>query len=322
MQIIKTTVPQNGQVTPAFDTLGLPIALLTYHNVDVLDGTPSLKLQTPRFGQDPLNPSTTWIDVLEISPGISTDADDAGAITPAQVRNHLEIPNLILEGAGAARNYVYLVQSGRRVPKFYGAAASTPGHDAAAAFAEADQQQLVNQVARLSNQTPSNRIPNILRIALGVNQTTAAVDFFIGLAEPQRFVNNPVPRAVNVTMANGTALSTFFELAPGEKVVGIQTPAAFTTVDLNFETPKFASNGQYLDPSITTDANWLSVAEYVTEQTLLTGALPGDVFKWYGAAQDQYLMIPELPYLELPRYMRLKGSGNQGADRIITLFIQ
>lgn len=323
MQIIKATVPQNGQVTPAFDTQGLPIALLTYFGVDVLDGTPSLKFQTPRPGQDPNSATTTWIDVLEISPGISTDADDAGAIAPTTTRPVLEIPNLILEGAGAARNYVYLVQSGKRIPKFFGAAASTPGHDAAAAFAEADQQELVNQVSRLSNSFPPPRLPNILRINLGVNQTTAAVDFFLGLAEPNRFVNNPQPYTKTVNIANGAAFSEFFELAPGEKLVGIATPAAFTTVDLTLETPKFDAAGKYLDPAVTTDANWLAVGEYVTEQTILTGSTPGDIFKWVGAAQDQFLAVPDMSqYLELPRYMRLKGSGNQGGARVVTLYIQ
>lgn len=324
MKFAKATVPQNGQNSNYIDTEGLPIVGLVYFNVDVLDGTPSLKFQTPAPGQDPNNTAAVWIDVLEISPGISTDADDAGAIAPAQTRPFLEIPNLILEGAGAGRNYFYCVQKGARIPKFYGAAASTPGHDAAAAFAEADQQQLANQVARLSNQfAPNfNGIPRILRVALGVNQTTAAVDFWVALGEPFRFVNNPNPRPVNVTIANGATFSDFFELAPGEKVVGIATPAAFTTVDLNFETPKLDAAGRFLDPAISTDANWLTVAEYVTEQTLLTGATPGDIFKWYGAAQGQFLHVPDLNAVELPRYMRLKGSGAQGAARVVTLYIQ
>jgi hypothetical protein len=297
---------------------------LVYFNVDVLDGTPSLKFQTPAPGQDPSNPAATWIDVLEVSPGISTDADDTASGAPVQVRPFLEIPNLILEGAGAGRNFFYCVQKGARIPKYYGAAASTPGELDAQAFSIPASQRIHNQIARLSNQlSPNvNGIPRILRIALGTNQTTAAVDFWVALGEPFRFVNNPNPRAVTVTIANAAAFSDFFELAPGEKVVGIATPAAFTTVDLNFETPKLDATGKFLDPAISTDANWLTVAEYVTEQTLLTGATPGDIFKWYGAAQGQYLHVPDLNAVELPRYMRLKGSGAQGATRVVTLFIQ
>lgn len=320
MKLIKVTVPQNGQNSPAFDTEGLPLAALTYFNVDVLDGTPALKFQTPRFGQDPGNPSTTWVDVLEVAPGISTDADDAGTLAPSQSRPLFEIPNLILEGAGAGRNHFYLVQSGKRVPKFHGTAGAVPGEDetTGTATTEASMQHITNQIARLSNSFAAQRLPNTLRIALGVNQTTAAVDFWLGFAEPQRFVNNPGLRPVEVTIANATAFSTFFELAPGEKLVAIQTPAAFTTTDLVLETVKPG-----LDPIITTDANWLALSGYVTEQTLLTGSVPEDVVKLVGAAQDQYLMVPDLSnYIELPRYLRLKGSGNQGAARTVVLWIQ
>jgi hypothetical protein len=319
MKLVKVTIPQSGQNSPVFDTENLNIVGLTYFNVDVLDGTPSLKFQTPAPGQDPLNPAATFIDVLEVAPGISTDADDAGAITPAQTRPYLEIPNLILELAGAGRNYFYCVPKGNRVPKFYGVAASTPGHDAAAAPTEGDFQQTANQLARVSNYfPPGGSIPRFLRIALGANQTTAAVDFYVALAEPtQSLIRNTSPRQVTVNFGNGNAFSDFFELFPGEKLVGIATPAAFTTADLNLETPKPG-----LDQAISTDANWLTVAEYVTEQTVLTGATPGDVFKWYGAAQGQYLAVPDINAIELPRYMRLKGSANQGAARVVTLFIQ
>lgn len=324
MKIVKLTVPQSGQNSNFIDTEGLPIVALTYGNVDVLDGTPSLKFQTPAPGQDPSNPSATWIDVIEIAPGISTDADDAGTLAPAQVRNFLEIPNLILEGAGAGRNHFYCVQKGARVPKFLGAAGAVPGEDAAAAFAEGDLQKVYNQLARLSNSfVPSaNGIPRILRIALGVNQTTAAVEFFVGLAEPTRHVPPLNPRTQTVTFNNAEAFSSFVELAPGERIVGIATPAAFTTTDLTFETTKFDTNGKHLDPAISTDANWVAVSEYVTEQTLLTGSVPDAVFEWTGAAQGQYLTVPELNVLELPRYLRLKGSGAQGAARTVTLFIQ
>lgn len=319
MKLVKITIPQNGQNSPVFDTEGLPIVGITYFNVDVLDGTPSLKFQTPAPGQDPLNPSATFIDVLEVAPGASTDADDTGAVAPAQVRAYLEIPNLILELAGAGRNYFYCVQKdARRIPKFYGTAASTPGDDVEAPTAPQGQ-QLVNQVARISNYfAPAGSIPRFLRIALGVNQTTAAVDFWVALGEPtQNLVRNSSPRQINVNFGNGNAFSDSFELAPGEKIVGIATPAAFTTVDLNLETPKPG-----LDPSISTDANWLTVAEYVTEQTILTGSTPGDVFKWYGAAQGQYLAVPEINAIELPRFLRLKGSNTQGGARVATLFIQ
>lgn len=324
MKFVKLTVPQSGQNSNFIDTEGAQIVALTYFNVDVLDGTAVLKFQTPAPGQDPSNPSATWIDVMEISPGISTDADDAGTITAEQVRTFLGIPNLIFEGAGAARNHFYCVQKGNRIPKFMGAAASTAGHDAATAFAEADQQQLANQVARLSNQFPASAlgIPRILRVNVGANQTTAAVDFWLGLAEPVRTVPNPNPRSTTVAINNGEAFSTFFELQPGEKLVGIATPAAFTTTDLTLETPKLNSSGVPLDPSVGTDANWLAVSEYVTEQTVLTGSLPEAVFKWSGAAQGLYLTVPELNAIELPRFLRLKGSGNQGAARTVTLFIQ
>lgn len=318
MKLIKVTVPQSGQNSPVFDTEGLPIVGLTYFNVDVLDGTPALKFQTPAVGQDPLNPSATFVDVLEISPGISSDADDAGAIAPTTTRPLLEIPNLILELAGAGRNYWYCVQK-NRVPKFYGAAASTPGEDATTtAPTESDDQQLINQVARLSNYAPpAGQIPRYLRIALGTNQTTAAVDFWVALGDTPSVKPLVNPQSINVNIANGAAFSEPFELAPGQKLVGISLPAAFTTVDLNFETVKPG-----LDPAVSTDANWLTVAEYVTEQTILTGATPGDVFKWVGAAQGSYLVVPEINAAELPRFLRLKGSSTQGAARVVTLFIQ
>lgn len=321
MRFLLATVPQSGQNSNYIDTQGLPIVGITYHNVDVLDGTPALKFQTPANNQDKENPSATWIDVLELSPGVATDADDAGSLTPDTERTALGIPNLLLEGTGALTNDFFL-RSIDDIPQYFGAAASALGEDPGAAFAEAATQEMANQISRLSNTKRPFRLPNILRIALGANQTTAAVQFWVALGEPKKLVFNDQIRKVQVSFANGDADSTYFELFPGERLVGIELPAAFTTTDLTFQTPK--PNGLYstLDPAVITDANWLNVKEWVNEQTILTGALPGDIFKWPSAAQGKYLAVPDLPYLELPRYLRLHGSGNQGAARTVTLYIQ
>lgn len=323
MKFVSVTVPASGASTLKtsnfFDTGGLPIVGLTHYNSSFASTTPvNLKFQTPAPGQDHQNPSATWIDVLEISPGINTDADDAGDTTLESVRPALNMPALQFVQGGdefflIPTPYIPMV---KEVPT-----ADTLGAiDVAASPGEAQLQQVANQVARLSNFGRNNKFPNILRIAIVTDNAAldAAKIFTIALGEP---VNRIAPelaplKRITVSFANGDADSTYFELAPGERLAGIITPAAFTTTNLTLQTVKPG-----FDPSVITDANWLNLVQYVSDNTLFASGVPTSVFKWMQAAQAQYMVVPDLPYSEMPRYLRLHGSGNQGAARTVTLVI-
>lgn len=327
----KVTIPASGASTLKtsnfFDTEGRPIVGLTHFNSSFASTTPvNLKFQTPAVGQDHQNPSATWIDVLEISPGINTDADDAGDTTLESVRPALNLPALQFVQGGdefflIPEPYIPMV---KEVPT-----ADTIGaiDSAATNPSEAQAQQAFNQIARLSNHPFGiNKFPNILRIAIVTDNAAldAAKDFYVALGEvvtpkPIRETNH---KRITVSFANGDADSTYFELAPGERLAGIILPAAFTTTNLTLQTVKPTGNGpQTLDPAVITDANWLNLVQYPTDAPLFASAVPTSIMKWVGAAQAQYLNVPVLPYPEMPRYLRLHGSGNQGAARTVTLVI-
>lgn len=306
MRFITVTIPQNGQNSAAFSTDGLPIAALT-HFVASFDGSPTFKLQTLAAGQDPNNASATWIDLQEISPNIYTDADDAGALTLEEQRNFLGIPNEILAEGG---NDMFMIPN-TVIPAFPGIDATTP--------TEAEVQRISNQVARLSNyRAYPAALPQWLRIACGVNQTTAARVFYVGVNDPNEptFPRKQMARRIAVSFANTDADSTYFELNPGEKIVGIETPAAFTTADLTLQTVKPG-----VDPSLTTDANWLDLVEWLHPYPAAASIAPTPILKWDAAAQGKYLVVGDLPFPSLPQYLRLHGSTGQGAARTAYVYV-
>lgn len=305
MKIKKVTVPQSAAVSNFFDTEGLPIFGIR-KNIAGLDGTTEFALQTPAPGQDPSNPSAVWIPVIE--PGVGARIVDAGGAAAAENnRPAYHIPTGVFDVAGS--DQLFLFNNPQTPIKSFLATDVT-----ATSMGEAEGQALSNAFAALLNKQRTPRLPNILRINLTNNQTTAAVPFDIYLAEPQRFVNQDAPRFVDVVIPNADADSNFFDLAPGEKVVGLAIPAAFTTVDLNFQTVKDG-----FDPAVITDANWVNLVH----ATSMRGATAAQhIWQHIGAAQGAYLVVPELPYLELPRFLRLHGSGAQGAARTVRVFIQ
>jgi hypothetical protein len=306
MKIKTVTVPQGASRSNFFDTEGLPIAGLR-KTLALLDGTTEFALETPAPGQDHLNPSAVWIPVLE--PGVGARVSDAGGAAAAEnTRAAFNILTGVFDVAGS--DGVFYLFPNPQIPQ-----KSYLGTDVTAtSMGEAEGQALTNAFAYLINKQPTPRLPNILRVNLTNNQTTAAVSFDIGLAEPALFVRNDSPRFVDVVIPNGDADSNFFEIAPGEKIIGIATPAAFTTTDLNFQTVKPG-----LDPVIITDANWLNLVSAVNMRAATAAA---HIFQWIGAAQGQYLAVPELPFAELPKFIRLHGSGAQGAARTVRIFIQ
>jgi hypothetical protein len=301
------TVPQSASVSNFFDTEGKPIIGLT-KTLAVFDGTTEFALQTPALGADHLNPAAAWVPVLE--PGVGARAvDAAGAAAAENTRNAFGILTGIFDVAGSDANF-FLFPNPQVPLKSFAATDVT-----ATSMGEAEGQALSNAFAYSFNKQPTPRLPNILRVNLTNSQTTAAVTFQIALAEPALFKRGDAPRFVDVTFLNGDADSSFFELAPGERVIGIQTPAAFTTTDLNFQTVKPG-----LDPVIITDANWLNIVNAVAMRAAAAGA---HIWQWIGAAQAQYVAVSELEqYLELPKFLRLHGSGNQGAQRVVRVFIQ
>jgi len=307
MKFKPVTVAQSASRSGFFDTEGLPIIGLT-KTLAVFDGTTEFALETPGFQQDFLNPAAAWVPVLEPSVGArATDA--AGAAAAENTRPAFNILTGIFDVAGSDQNF-YLFPNPQNPIKSYAATDVT-----ATSMGEAEGQALSNAFAYLINKQPTPRLPNILRVNLTNSQTTAACTFQIALAEPALFKKNDNPRFVDVIFLNGDADSTFFELAPGERVVGILTPAAFTTADLNFQTVKPG-----LDPVINTDANWLNIVNAVAMRAAAAGA---PIWQWIGAAQAQYLAVPELSqYLELPKFIRLHGSANQAAQRTVRVFIQ
>lgn len=307
MRFKPVTVPQSAAVSNFFDTEGLPIIGLT-KTLAVFDGTTEFALQTPALGQDHLNPAATWVPILE--PGVGARATDAGGAASAEnTRNAFGILTGIFDVAGSDANF-YLFPNPQIPIKSY------LGTDVTAtSMGEAEGQALTNAFAYYLNKQKTPRLPNILRVNLTNSQTTAAVTFQIALAEPALFVRNDSPRFKDIIFPNGDADSEFFELAPGEKIIGIQTPAAFSSVDLNFQTVKPG-----LDPAINTDANWLNIVNAVAMRAAAAGA---HIWQWIGAAQAQYVAVSELEqYLELPKFLRLHGSGNQGAQRVVRVFIQ
>lgn len=306
MRFKTVTVPQSAAVSNFFDTENLPIIGLN-KTPALLDGTTEFALQTPAPGQDPSNPAAVWIPVLE--PTVGARVSDAGGAAAAEnSRNAFGILTGVFDVAGS--DGLFFLFPNPQVPAKGFAATDVT----ATSMGEAEGQALSNAFAYLINKQPTPRLPNILRVNLTNAQTTAAVVFNIAFAEPALFVRNSAPRRVDVTIPSGDADSNFFELAPGEKVVGIVTPAAFTTVDLNFQTVKPG-----LDPVITTDTNWLNLVTAVNMRAATTAA---HIFQAVALAQGQYLAVPELPYLEIPKFLRLHGSANQAATRIVTLFIQ
>lgn len=326
----KVTIPTSGastlKVSNYFDTEGRPIVGLTHFETTWAATTPvELKFQTPAPGQDVNNPSATWIDVLELSPGVHIDADDAGAITLQSTRPALQLPALQFVQGG---DEFFLIPTPYKPLLKEVPTADTIGAPDASAFAEAEQQRIYNQVARLSNHpNGANKFPNILRVAIVTDNAalSAAKDIYIALGEIN--VNKPPIQQTNlrrfdVTFANGDADSSAFQLAPGERLAAIITPAAFTTTNLTLQTPKPTGvGGNTLDPVILTDANWLNVVQYVSDDPLFTAQLPTSIVKFMQIAQAGYYNVPELPYNEMPRYLRLHGSGAQAAARTVTLVI-
>lgn len=307
MKFKQVTVPQSGSRSNFFDTENLPIVGIT-KTLAVFDGTTEFALETPAPGQDPSNPSAVWIPVLE--PGVGARVSDAGGAAAAEnTRNAFGILTGIFDVAGSDANF-YLFPNPQVPLKSFLATDVT-----ATSMGEAEGQALSNAFAYLINKQRTPIVPSTLRVNLTNNQTTAAVTFNIALAETTQFRPNTSIKFVDVVIPNGDADSNFFELAPGEKVVGIATPAAFTTADLNFQTVKPG-----LDPAVITDANWLNLVSAIA----MRGATAAPhIFQWIGAAQGQYLATPELSnYLELPKQLRLHGSANQGAARTVRIFIQ
>lgn len=307
MKIKTVTVPQGAAVSNFFDTEGLPIVGIR-KTVGALDGTTEFALQTLAPGQDLSNPAAIWIPVLE--PGVGArDTDGAGANSAENNTLVHRILANVFDGAGTDGHlYMYATPN---VPRVGFAATDVT----ATSMGEAEGQALSNAFAYLINRLPTPPLPSILRVNLTNNQTTAAVTFEIYLAEPQRFAPKTSPRRLDVIIPNGDADSGFVELAPGERIVGIATPAAFTTATLTFQTVK---NG--LDPSISTDANWLNLVNAVN---MRAAGAPSNIWQWLSAAQGQYMAVPEFSvFLELPRFLRIHGSANQAAQRTVTLFIQ
>lgn len=307
MKIKTVTVPQGSSRSNFFDTENLPIIGLR-KTLALLDGTTEFALETPAPGQDPSNPSAVWVPVLESGVGArATDA--AGAAAAENTRNAFGILTGVFDVAGS--DGVFYMYPNPQIPfRSYAATDVT-----ATSMGEAEGQALSNAFAYLINKLGTPQLPNILRVNLTNNQTTAAVSFDIALAEPQRFARPTAPKRKDVVIPSGDADSEFFEIGPGEKVVAIITPAAFTSADLNFQTVKPG-----LDPVITTDANWLNLVNAVAMRGATVAA---HVFQWVGAAQGQYMATPEFEnYLELPKFLRLHGSANQGANRTVTLLIQ
>jgi len=310
MKFKTVTVPQSASRSALFDTENLPIVGLT-KSLAVFDGTTEFALETLAPGQDPGNPSAVWIPILE--PGVGARVSDAGGAAAAEnTRNAFGILTGVFDVAGSDANFFLFPQPQTPLKSYAGTDVT------ATSMGEAEGQALTNAFAYAFNKQRTPKLPSILRINLTNSQTTAACTFVIALAEQQSFAIKDAARFVDVIFLNGDADSSFFELAPGEKVVGIATPAAFTSADLNFQTTKVV-NGQHLDPAIITDANWLNLVNAVAMRGASTAP---PVWQWIGAAQAQYLAVPELQdYLELPKYLRLHGSANQAAQRTVRVFI-
>lgn len=329
--IFKTlTVPQNGSVSNFIDTEGRPIVGL-YVPSQNLDGsnTANIFFQTPQFGNDPQNASAVWVAINETSPGARTDADDQGTISQELVRPFLFIPATLVDNASDAFFLVPNPYVPQYVPLDAAATAS------AAAATESDIQNASNQLARFNNVAyrDMRRVPNIIRLALGVqgaliSQTTAARTFILALGEPEKYRTNfmdsfqPLKtRTLNIVFANGDADSQAFELFPGERLIGIYAPAAFTTVDINLQSAKPTVTGGYADPGVLTDANYVTLGDWLHSLPATGPTSPRNVLFLSQLVQAEYRAFPELPYLELPRYLRLHGSANQGAARTVTLVI-